>query len=92
MPAWPTLFPGLTDGKANDLLDTRMKDIRFSEGMEKDRACDNVPLSARQKQLLYECEEERMVFKACARELIKLKRTPKMTSWETAEVANMSLD
>jgi hypothetical protein len=51
-----------------------------------------VPLTSRQKQLLYECEEERTVFKACARELLKLKRTAKMTSWDTAEAANMGLD
>ena len=48
-------------------------------------------LTARQKQLLYECEEERMVVKACLRELIKLKKSAKHTSWDTAEAANMSL-
>ena len=54
------------------------------------RAADE-PLTARQKQLLYECEEERMVVKACLRELIKLKKSAKHTSWDTAEAANMSL-
>ena len=49
------------------------------------------PLTGRQKQLLYECEEERMVVKACLRELVKLKKTAKHTSWDTAEAANMSL-
>ena len=48
-------------------------------------------LTARQKQLLYECEEERMVVKACLRELIKLRKSAKHTSWDTAEAANMSL-
>jgi hypothetical protein len=33
-----------------------------------------------------------MVFKACTRELIKLQRTAKMTSWDTAEAANMGID
>ena len=47
MPAWPTLWPGLTDGKANDLINTKHKDIRFSEGMEKDRVTDDVPLTGR---------------------------------------------
>ena len=42
------------------------------------------------KQLLYECEEERMLVKACLRELIKLKRSIKHTSWDTADAANMA--
>ena len=46
-------------------------------------------LTVKQKQLLYECEEERMLTKACLRELIKLKRSPKHTSWDTADAANM---
>jgi len=47
------------------------------------------PLTKKSKQYLYECEEERFVYKACLRELIGLKRTDKHTSWETAEVANL---
>ena len=92
MPSWPTLWPRLIDGKSNEVMDTRNVDIRFTENKEKDRAADDIPLTARQKQLLYECEEERMVFKACARDVIKLKRTAKMTSWDNAEIANMGLD
>ena len=92
MPTWPTLYPGLIDGKTNENLDTRAKDMQFVDGLDKDAVCDHRPLTGRQKQLLYECEEERMVFKACARELIKLRRTAKHTSWDTAEAANMSLD
>ena len=92
MPTWPTLYPGLIDGITNERMDTRAKDMSFVEGMDKDRVCDDTPLTSRQKQLLYECEEERMVFKACARDLIKLRRTAKHTSWDTAEAANMSLD
>jgi len=92
MPAWPTLWPRLLDGKTNERLDTRPKDIIWSDNNEQDPATDSVPLTGRQKQLLYECEEERMVFKACARDLLKLRRTAKMTSWDTAEAANMGLD
>ena len=32
-----------------------------------------------------------MVVKACLRELVKLKKLAKHTSWDTAEGANMSL-
>jgi hypothetical protein len=64
----------------------------WTDKQEKDKACDDTALTGRQKQLLYECEEERMVYKACARQLLKLKRTAKMTSWDTAEAANMGLD
>ena len=91
MPAWPTLYPALHTGKVNTQLDTRPRDIVYKEGFEGDRLADRDALSTRQKQLLYECEEERMVVKACMRELIRLKRTPKHTSWDTAEAANMSL-
>ena len=47
------------------------------------------PLTKKNKQYLWECEEERFVYKACLREVIALKRTEKHTSWQTAEVANM---
>ena len=70
MPTWPSLWPALLDGKSNERLDTRPLDIRIDPQMEKDRATDNIALTGRQKQLLYECEEERMVYKACARNLI----------------------
>lgn len=92
MPTWPTLWPRLLDGKTNERLDTRPKDLVWGDNNQQDVSTDNVPLTSRQKQLLYECEEERTVFKACARELLKLKRTAKMTSWDTAEAANMGLD
>ena len=81
MPAWSTLYPGLIEGKTNTTIDTRSKDMRFDEDQVKDLSASHVPLTSRQKQLLYECEEERMVFKACARALLQLKRHPKMTSW-----------
>jgi hypothetical protein len=66
--------------------------MTWVDNWEKDDAAERTALTPRQKQLLYECEEERMVYKACARELIKLRRTPKMTSWDTCEAANMGLD
>lgn len=91
MPAWPTLYPGLENGTQNCAIDTRPKDIKFTDEFEKDRLTDRNALTTRQKQLLYECEEERMVIKACFRELIKLKRHSKHTSWDTAEAANISL-
>lgn len=92
MPTWPTLWPSLLTGRSNERIDTTPKDITWTDFNEKDVAADNYPLTPRQRQLLYECEEERVVFKACARELIKLRRTAKMTSWDTAEAANMGLD
>ena len=54
-------------------------------------SCQEEALTSRQKQLLYECEEERMVVKACLRELVKLNKLAKHTSWDTAEAASMSL-
>lgn len=42
-------------------------------------------------QMLYECEEERMVYKSCLRKLISLKRSIKHTSWETADVSALYL-
>jgi len=92
MPTWPTLWPGLIDGTTNEITDTRPKDVSFTVGHEHDPATDRKALTSRQKQLLYECEEERIVFKACARDLMKLRRTAKMTSWDTAEVANLGLN
>ncbi len=92
MPAWPTLWPGLLDGKSNERMKTTHVDMKFHQDQEKDRAAESIALTPRQKQLLYECEEERMVYKACARKLITLKRNAKMTSWDNAEVSSMSLD
>lgn len=41
--------------------------------------------------MLYECEEERFVFKSCLRDLISLKRSEKHTSWKTADISNLYL-
>ena len=61
----------------------------WNDNDEVTNLADYTPLTENQKQLLYECEEERMLTKACLRELIKLKRSPKHTSWDTADAANM---
>ena len=90
MPTWPTLWPGLADGKTNVRFDTRDTQLTLWENEEIDSNREHFGLSERQKQLLYECEEERMVTKACFRELLKLKRNRKHTSWDTAEAANMA--
>ena len=94
MPTWPTLYPDLIDEKKTTVMDARPFEPTMTDGHQKDEAAEQgyYKLTARQKQLLYECEEERLVLKACARELLKTRRTPKMTSWETAEIANMGLD
>ena len=92
MPTWPTLWPALLSGRSNEEISTKRVDFRFTEDQEKDLTAEDIPLTARQRQLLYECEEERIVYKACARKLISLKRTAKMTSWDNAEVSSMSLD
>ena len=49
-------------------------------------------LTEKQKQLLYECEEERMVVKACFRKMMMLRRKATHTSWHSAESSNMCLD
>ena len=49
MPTWPTLWPRLIDGKSNEMIDTRMKDIRFVEDQEKARVADTNALTPRQK-------------------------------------------
>ena len=49
MPAWPTLWPRLIDGKSNEYMDTRNVDIKMVENKEKDRAADDIPLTGRQK-------------------------------------------
>ena len=49
------------------------------------------PLTKKNRQFLWECEEERFVFKACLRKLSSLHRTTKHTSWDTASVSNLHL-
>ena len=84
-PNWPTMFPRLlTDGK---LVEPEYVE---SYGGKKFEFDPQLPLTKKDKQYLWECEEERFVYKACLRKLISLKRTPKHTSWHTAQVSNLS--
>lgn len=79
---WPRL---LTDGKtveydAEKLLYQTPYDYQFLR-----------PLTKKNKQFLWECEEERFVFKACLRKVSTLERNVKHTSWDTAPVSNLQL-
>ena len=47
MPTWNTLYPGLIDGKTNEVMDTRVKDLSFKVGHEHDQAADMKALTAR---------------------------------------------
>lgn len=49
------------------------------------------PLTKKIKHYLWECEEERFVYKACLRTLLSLKKTDRHTSWDTAPVSNITL-
>jgi hypothetical protein len=51
----------------------------------------NPPITDKVFQMIYECEEERMVFKACMRNVLSLKKSDKHTSWHTAEVSSLYL-
>lgn len=47
MPSWPTLYPGLIDGKTNEVMDTRPRDLSFKVGQEHDLATDRKALTPR---------------------------------------------
>ena len=47
MPAWPTLYPALENGKVNFTLDTRPKDVKYNDAMMKDEITDTSSLTAR---------------------------------------------
>ena len=47
MPSWPTLYPGLMEGKSNETIDTRPKDMIWADYGEKDHITDEAPLTAR---------------------------------------------
>ena len=86
-PNWPSIFPRLlTDGKLTD------ESINDNHELKPLPEKFHAPIPKKVKQFLWECEYERFVFKACLREVIELKRTPKHTSWNTAEVANIQLN
>jgi len=47
MPTWPTLWPTLLEGRSNERIDTRAKDLTWTDNYEKDPAAENYPLTAR---------------------------------------------
>ena len=49
MPAWPTLYPNLQNGKSNNEMDTQAKDIKYVDKHHIDRLADRTPLTQRQK-------------------------------------------
>ena len=69
-PNWPTLWPRLmTDGKT---VETNPEEIYYLNPGE---FMYLRPLTKKNKNFLWECEEERFVYKACLRKLASLKRT-----------------
>ena len=85
-PNWPTMFPRLlTDGK---LVDPVYEESYSGKMFEQ---VTQLPLTKKDKQFLWECEEERFVYKACLRKVIGLERTKKHTSWNTADVSSLTL-
>eukprot|EP01017_Pseudomicrothorax_dubius_P034890 TRINITY_DN4832_c0_g1_i2.p1 TRINITY_DN4832_c0_g1~~TRINITY_DN4832_c0_g1_i2.p1 ORF type:complete len:132 (+),score=17.89 TRINITY_DN4832_c0_g1_i2:121-516(+) len=85
-PNWPTMWPRLlTDGKTIE-----MGKIPRNESTVFDYTFLR-PLTKKNKQYLWECEDERFIYKACLRKVIGLKRTDKHTSWDTAEISNLQL-
>lgn len=86
-PNWPTLFPKLlTDG----LLITPPEEYDVTP-LNYYEFKNFRSLTKKNKQYLWECEQERFVYKSCLRKVIDLKRTEKHTSWNIAEVANLQL-
>ena len=78
----------LTDGKTTELNpNPDVLHYRYSPG----DLLHLQPLTKKNKQFLWECEEERFVFKACLRKLSTLERSVKHTSWDTAPVSNLQL-
>ena len=47
MPTWPTLYPTLMDGKSNERIDTRAKDMVWKDGGEKDPLAADEALTGR---------------------------------------------
>lgn len=72
-PNWPTLWPRLlTDGRLRpDLIDDETLEMG---PMQNSTFRWNKPLEEGVKEKLWECEEERFLFKGCLRKLIKLEQ------------------
>jgi hypothetical protein len=84
--AWPTLWPRLlTDGKTCEF---DPQDIVYTSSNEYSHLR---PLTKKQKNFLWECEEERFTYKSCLRKLSSLQRSVKHTSWDIAQIANLQL-
>ena len=79
---WPRL---LTDGKT---IEIDPEDIIYQNPNE---YMHLRTLTKKNKNFLWECEEERFVYKACLRKLATLKKTAKHTSWDTAQVSSLML-
>lgn len=47
MPSWPSLYPGILDGKTNMALDVRSKDMKFEPDQIKDYSATQVALTSR---------------------------------------------
>ncbi len=104
MPAWPTLFPlfltykreppfphGAGDNAARPGNENIVNEL-FPNGLRgRDMYYKNPRIPEHKFQMLYECEEERFVYKACLRELISLKKTKKHTSWDTGDISSLYL-
>lgn len=85
-PNWPSIYPRLlTDGYLNEPI------LRVDKNGEEYDLMNQSPLTNKEKQYLWECEQERFVFKSCLRKVIDMKRTKRHTSWNTANVANLQL-
>ena len=106
MPTWPTLsFPfgyiikeNLTGHMEQENTHWRtgnniVVNERHPEGLKgADMYYKNDLIDHHKFQKLYECEEERMVYKACLREIITMKKSWKHTSWDTADISSLYLN
>ena len=108
MPSWPTLYPLYLHYKTSlpvpwDNTETFGDVDRIAE-MKLDRNVNinavnsdflynrKFHLTSNKLQMLYECEEERHIYKACLREMVTLKKSDKHTSWTTADVSSLYLN
>lgn len=80
-PNWPSVFPRL-------LQDGNIYPEGWPTNIDASLRAQ-FALSKKTRQFLWECEEERFVYKACLREVIGLQRSERHRSWDTAEVANL---
>ena len=47
MPAWPTMYPALENGKTNNIMDTQPSDPKYTDEFEVDMLTDRQPLTNR---------------------------------------------